>query len=216
MISFNRCSLCLLINFLQDLCTIHYRFDQAHINTSRKNEALGSHPQVKMKINSLHALKTFTKNNSGQKKGLQTSCRPSVVFRITQHVCLCHGRSVKTDHKYGQRGKQFSITMIRMKSLFSHTWQTMEKKKNRSKRTKIKTVLRAAELPPGTGLSGARFPRIPPRMRTFRCCLQLQHWFFFTGQGKIFKGFHVCYDFSASKRGRKIRRCLFFLKQFVV
>lgn len=121
MISFNRCSLCLLINFLQDLCTIHHRFDQAHINTSRKNEALGSHPQVKMKINSRHALKTFTKNNSGQIKALQTSCRPSVVFRMTQHVCLCHGRSVKTDHKYSQRGKQFSITMIRMKSLFSHT-----------------------------------------------------------------------------------------------
>lgn len=33
-----------------------------------KNEALGSHPQVKMKIKSLHALKTFTKKYSRQKK----------------------------------------------------------------------------------------------------------------------------------------------------
>lgn len=38
----------------------------------------------------------------------------------------------------------------------------------------------------------------------------------FTGQGKILKGLHLCYNFSASKGGRKRPQCLFFLKEFVV
>lgn len=65
MIDFNRCSLC----FLTDSKYLYYTlFDQAHLNTSWKNEALGSHPQAKMKIKSPHALKAFTKNNSEQTK----------------------------------------------------------------------------------------------------------------------------------------------------
>lgn len=109
-----------------------------------------------------------------RQKRFQTSYYPSIIFRISQYVCLRHGRSFKTDRKCGQRGKQFSITMIRMKSLYSHTWQTLKKKK-KIQHTKIKS----AECPPGTGLSGAWYPRFPRRMRTFCCCLQLQHWFFF-------------------------------------
>lgn len=87
MINFNRCSCC----FLTDSKYLYYTlFDQAHINTSWKNEALGSHPQAKMKIKSRHALKAFTKNNSEQtKKGSKLfTTHPLFFASPSMSVCV--------------------------------------------------------------------------------------------------------------------------------
>lgn len=120
-----------------------------------------------------------------------------------------------------------------MKTLFSRTSQTLENKKIKQKKTTkkkqtYKNKNRVASSPITTGNRSvwSAVPKIPsknedisvlssaPTLILFICLFVFL--FFFTGQGKIFKGFHVCYDFSASKGGRKIQQCLFFLKQFVV
>lgn len=151
------------------------------------------------------------------KKGSRPLLTQPLFFTLLP-VSVCRGRIFKTNRNCGQNVvKEVNNLVVALawwlKSLFL-MWQTS----NKSKRTKIKIVLRAAKW--------------PPRMRRYRSAwstgpqvrsknedilvLSSAPTLIFTGQGKIFKGFHVCYDFSASKGGRKIHQCLFFLKQFVV